>query len=183
MVMFGPYVLAVNPSVPAKTTQELIAYAKANPGKLAVANSGVGAPNHLTGVVVARALGLDWKYVPYRGGSAASRAVISGESQVIMNGTTATLPYVTGKQLVGLAVTGDRRLDALPDAPTFKEAGLAAHDAGTWQAVLTTAGSPPVLIERLNAELRKILAMPIFASGPSVLSSPQSAVPRPALPR
>ncbi|HZH07940.1 MAG TPA: tripartite tricarboxylate transporter substrate-binding protein, partial [Lautropia sp.] len=81
-------------------------------------------------------------------------------SQVIMNGTTATLPFVTAKQLVGLAVTGERRLDTLPDAPTFKEAGLPAEDAGTWQGVLTTAGSPPALIERLNEELRKILAQP-----------------------
>ncbi len=160
MVMFGPYVLAVSPTLPVKSVPELLAHAKANPGKVAVANSGVGAPNHLTGVVVAKAAGIDWKAVPYKGGSAASRAVISGESQVIFNGTTATLPFVTSKQLVGLAVTGDRRLDALPDAPTFKEAGLGASDAGTWQGILTTAGSPKPLIDRLNAELRKILAQP-----------------------
>lgn len=160
MVMFGPYVLAVHPSVPAKTVPELVAYAKANPGKLAVANSGVGALNHITSVALARGLGIDWKAVPYKGGAAASRAVVSGESTVIINGATATLPFVTSKQLVGIAVTGDARLPTLPEAQTFKEAKLPLADAGTWQAILTTGKTPPELVGRLNAELQKILAMP-----------------------
>ncbi|WP_341987227.1 tripartite tricarboxylate transporter substrate binding protein [Azorhizobium sp. AG788] len=163
MVMFGPYVLAINPSVPARTVPELIAYAKANPGKLAMANSGVGAVNHITAVMIAKALGIEWKNVPYKGGAAASRAVVSGESTVIINGSSATLPFVTNKQLVGLAVTGAERLKAAPDLPTFKEAGLPAADAGTWQGLLTTAGTPPATIAKLNGELRKILADPEIA--------------------
>lgn len=159
MVMFGPYVLAVNPSVPAKTPKELVDYAKANPNKLAVANSGVGAMNHITGVQVAKGLGIEWKAVPYKGGSAATKAVISGESQVIINGTTATLPFVTNNQLVGIAVTGDARLPNL-DIPTFKEAGFAAENAGTWQGLLTSGTTKPEMVQRLNAELQKILAMP-----------------------
>jgi tripartite-type tricarboxylate transporter receptor subunit TctC len=157
MVMFGPYVLAVHESVPVKSAQELIAYAKANPNKLAVANSGVGAANHITAVAMAKELGIQWKNVPYRGGAAASRAVVSGESGVIMNGSTATLPFVANKQLVGLAVTGTERVAGLP---TFKEVGLPGGDAGTWQGLLTTAGSPPALVARLNTEVTKILAMP-----------------------
>jgi tripartite-type tricarboxylate transporter receptor subunit TctC len=160
MVMFGPYVMAVHPSVPAKNVAELVAYAKANPGKLAVANSGVGALNHITAVALARGLGIEWKNVPYKGGSAASRAVVSGESTVIINGATATLPFVTNKQLVGIAVTGDARLPALPDVETFKEAKLPLADAGTWQGLLTTGKTPPEVVARLNAELQKILAMP-----------------------
>lgn len=160
MVMFGPYVLAVNPSVPAKTVPELVAYAKANPGKLAVANSGVGALNHITAVALARTLGIEWKNVPYKGGSAASRAVVSGESTVIINGVTATLPFVTSGQLVGIAVTGDKRLAALPNVETFKEAKLPLDDAGTWQALLTSGKTPPEVVAKLNAELQKILAMP-----------------------
>lgn len=163
MVMFGPYVLAINPSVPARTVPELIAYAKANPGKLAMANSGVGAVNHITAVMIAKALGIEWKNVPYKGGAAASRAVVSGESTVIINGSSATLPFVTNKQLIGLAVTGAERLKAAPDLPTFKEAGLPAADAGTWQGLLTTAGTPPATIAKLNGELRKILADPEIA--------------------
>jgi len=160
MVMFAPYVLAVNPSVPAKSVKELVDYAKANPGKLAVANSGVGALNHITGVTLAKNLGIAWKNVPYKGGSAASRAVVAGESTVIINGATATLPFVTSGQLVGIAVTGEERLKAAPDLPTFKEAGLPAAEAGSWQGILTTAGTPPALIERLNTELKTILAQP-----------------------
>lgn len=160
MVMFGPYVLAVNPSVPAKSVAELVAYAKANPGKLAVANSGVGALNHITAVALARNLGIEWKNVPYKGGSAASRAVVSGESTVIINGVTATLPFVTSGQLVGIAVTGDKRLPALPNVETFKEAKLPLDDAGTWQALLTSGKTPPEVVAKLNAELQKILAQP-----------------------
>ncbi|POR55226.1 Bug family tripartite tricarboxylate transporter substrate binding protein [Bosea psychrotolerans] len=157
MVMFGPYVLAVHESIPAKTAQELIAYAKANPNKLAVANSGVGAANHITAVSMAKELGIQWKNVPYKGGAAASRAVVSGESGVIINGSTATLPFVANKQLVGLAVTGEERVAGLP---TFKESGLPGGDAGTWQGILTTAGTPPAMIARLNAEIGKILETP-----------------------
>lgn len=160
MVMFGPYVLAVNPSVPVKSVKELVEYAKANPGKLAVANAGVGAVTHITAVMVAKGLGIQWKNVPYKGGAASTRAVVSGESSVIINGSSATLPFVTNKQLVGLAVTGDQRLSVAPDLPTFKEAGLPASDAGTWQGLLTTGGTPPAITARLNAELRKILADP-----------------------
>jgi tripartite-type tricarboxylate transporter receptor subunit TctC len=160
MVMFGPYVLAVNPSTELKSVKELTDYAKANPGKLAVATSGVGGMNHITSIQVAKGLGIDWKMVPYKGGSAASRAVVAGESNVIINGVTATLPFVTNKQITGLAVTGDERISSIPDVPTFKEAGLAAEGAGTWQGIMTTGGTPPEMVARLNSELQKILAMP-----------------------
>lgn len=160
MVMFGPYVLAVNPKTELKSVKELVDFAKANPNKLAVATAGIGAMNHITAVQVAKGLGIEWKTVPYKGGAAANTAVVSGESQVILNGTTATLPFVTNNQLVGLAVTGEARLANLPDAPTFKEAGLAAAEAGTWQGLLTSSKASPDVVKRLNAELQKILALP-----------------------
>ncbi|MFC5067256.1 Bug family tripartite tricarboxylate transporter substrate binding protein [Flaviflagellibacter deserti] len=160
MVMFGPYVLAVSPTSSITSVKTLVDYAKANPGKLAVATSGVGAMNHITAVQIAKGLGIEWKTVPYKGGSAASRAVVSGESQVIINGAPATLPFVTNKQLTGIAVSGDERIKSASDLPTFKEAGLAATDAGTWQGLLTTGGTPPATVARLNAELQKVLAMP-----------------------
>jgi tripartite-type tricarboxylate transporter receptor subunit TctC len=160
MVMFAPYVVAVHPSVPAKTFQELASYGKANPGKLAVANSGVGAVNHITGILVGKGAGIQWKAVPYKGGSAATRAVVAGESNVIINGATATQSFITSGQLQGVAVTGEKRMASLPDLPTFKELGLPAENAGTWQGVLTTAGTPQPMIDRLNAELHKILATP-----------------------
>lgn len=160
MIMFAPYVLAVHPSVPVKTVAEFIKYGKENPGKLTVANSGIGGINHIAALVVAKEKGITWKSIPYKGGSAASRAVVSGESNTIINGATATLPFVTSGQLVGLAVTGKARLKNVPDLPTFKEAGLAAAEYGTFQGLFTTAGSPPATVRRLNEELQKVLAQP-----------------------
>ena len=160
MVMFAPYVLATHPSLAVKSVDELIKYSAANPGKVTVANSGVGAGNHLAALVIAKDKGVNWKSVPYKGGAAASRAVVSGESQVIINGATATLPFVSNGQLVGLAVTGKNRLKNVPNLPTFRELGLPQQDAGTFQGILTTAGSPPEIVARLSEELRKILAQP-----------------------
>jgi tripartite-type tricarboxylate transporter receptor subunit TctC len=160
MLVFGSYILAVHPSVPVNTVADLVAYAKANPGKLAIANSGVGNTNHLTGILLAKYWGIDWKYVPYKGGAAAIRAVMANESNVIINSALATQSYVTQNQLRGLAVSGTKRLDALKSLPTFKELNLPAVDSGTWQGVMTTAGTPAPMVARLNAELKKILAMP-----------------------
>ncbi|WP_296519923.1 tripartite tricarboxylate transporter substrate binding protein [Rhodoplanes sp.] len=163
MIMFAPYVLAVAPQLPVKSVAELVAYAKANPGKVAVANSGIGGMNHVTPIRIGKALGIEWKNVPYRGGAAATRAVVSGESQVIFNGVSGSLQFVKNGQLVGLAVSGPARLASVPDLPTFDEAKLPAGDSGTWQGLMVTAGSPPELIAKLDAELRKILANPDIA--------------------
>jgi tripartite-type tricarboxylate transporter receptor subunit TctC len=160
MVMFGPYVLAVHETVPAKTAAELIAYAKANPGKLAVANSGVGGANHITALVMQKELGIQFKHVPYKGGAAATRAVVSGESGALINGASATLPFVINKQLIGLAVTGENRVPSSPDIPTFKEAKLPGSEFGTWQGIVVASGTPPAVIARLSAEIGKILATP-----------------------
>ncbi|GBD46938.1 Bug family tripartite tricarboxylate transporter substrate binding protein [Methylopila sp. Yamaguchi] len=161
MVMFSPYVLAVNPKLEGVTdVASLLAYAKANPGKLAVANSGIGGVNHITAVAMAKELGIQWKTVPYKGGAAATQAVVSGESKVIINGATATLPFVTNGQLKGLAVTGDERVAAAPDLPTFKEAKLPQPNVGSWQGLLTTAGSPPEKIAAVNAAVNEALKRP-----------------------
>ena len=160
MVMFAPYILAVHPSVPASNVEELIKYSKANPGKLVQATSGVGAANHLTGIQLARAWGIDWKFVAYKGGADAIRAVVSNESQIIINGATATQPFVVQNQLKGLAVSGEKRLDAIANLPTWKELKFPVIENGTWQGILTTAGSPKKIVDRLNAEIGKILALP-----------------------
>ncbi|MGO1078420.1 Bug family tripartite tricarboxylate transporter substrate binding protein [Inquilinus sp. CA228] len=163
MVMFVPYVLAVNKELPVTNAAELVDYAKANPGKLAVANSGIGGVNHITAVAMAKDLGIQWKTVPYRGGSAATQAVVSGESKVIINGATATLPFVANGQLRGIAVTGQDRIASAPDIPTFTEAKLPSADVGSWQGLLTTAGSPPALVDKLNQALGDILKKPEVA--------------------
>jgi len=160
MVMFSPYLFAVHPSVPAGTLQELIAYDKANPGKLNVGTSGVGSVQHLTALVIAKKYGLKWGIVPYRGGAAAIRAVVSNESNVIFNGALATLPFVVQSQLKGIAVSGEKKLPTVANLPTFKELGMPVVEAGSWQGFLASKGTPPAMVAKLNAELRKILEMP-----------------------
>ena len=157
MVMFSPYLFAVHPSVPAGTLQELIAYDKANPGKLNVGTSGVGSVQHLTALVIAKKYGLKWGIVPYRGGAAAIRAVVSNESNVIFNGALATLPFVVQSQLKGIAVSGEKKLPTVANLPTFKELGMPVVEAGSWQGFLASKGTPPAMVAKLNAELRKIL--------------------------
>lgn len=160
MLIYAPYILAVNPSVPARNAAELEAYAKANPTRVNVAHSGIGSANHLTSLMLAQHWGVDLTQVPYRGGAAALTAVTGGEAQMIINGATATQPFVTGGQLRGIAVTGQRRLNALPDVPTFSELRFPSPDNGTWQGVLVPAASPPALVARLEQALRAALAVP-----------------------
>ena len=160
MVMFSPYLFAVHPSVPVATFAELVAYDKANPGKLNVGNSGVGSIQHLLAIVIAKKYGLKWGMVPYRGGAPAIRAVVSNESNVIFNGALATLPFVTQGQLKGIAVSGDKRLPGVPNLPNFKELDMPIVEVGSWQGFLTSKGTPPAMAARLNDEIKKILAMP-----------------------
>jgi tripartite-type tricarboxylate transporter receptor subunit TctC len=164
MVMFSPYLLAVHPSVPASTFAELVAYSKANPGKLNIGNSGVGSIQHLTAIVIQKRRGIDWAHVPYRGGAAAIRAVVSNESNVLLNGALPTTPFVAQNQLKGIATSGDKRLAQLPDMPSFKEIDMPIVETGSWQGFLASKGTPTAMAVRLNAEMRKILAMPEIAN-------------------
>lgn len=163
MAMFSPYLFAVNPSVPVGTFAEIVAYDKANPGKLNVGNSGVGSIQHLLAIVIAKKYGLKWGMVPYRGGAPAVRAVVSNESNVIFNGALATMPFVTQGQLKGIAVSGDKRLPGVPNLPNFKELDMPIVEVGSWQGFLASKGTPPAMAARLNDELKKILAMPDVA--------------------
>jgi tripartite-type tricarboxylate transporter receptor subunit TctC len=163
MVMFSPYLFAVHPSVPVSTFAEIVAYDKANPGKLNVGNSGVGSIQHLLAIVIAKKYGLKWGMVPYRGGAPAVRAVVSNESNVIFNGALATLPFVTQGQLKGIAVSGDKRLPGVPNLPNFKELDMPIVEVGSWQGFLASKGTPPAMAARLNDEMKKILAMPDIA--------------------
>jgi tripartite-type tricarboxylate transporter receptor subunit TctC len=163
MISFAPYVLAVHPSAPVSSVAELVAHAKANPGKVPFGNAGIGVANHISAVQLEKNWGVQFKHVPYRGGADAIKGTVSGESQVILNGATATASFVAQGQLKGLAVSGDRRVESIKDLPSFKELGVIPADVGSWQGLLTTAGTPAALQARLNAELNKILAMPDIA--------------------
>ena len=160
MISFSPYLLAVNPKLGVKTVAELLEFGKKNPDKLVFAHAGVGSGNQIVGLELAKHWGLKWVTVPYKGGSAAINAVLAGEANVIVNGSTATLPYVKNNQLVALAVTGDKRFESLPNVPTYGELKLPAADSGSWQGVLVASGTPAPVIAKLNAEINAILKDP-----------------------
>src|SRR5262245_6479254 len=156
MVSYSPHVLAVHPSLPVKDVKELIAYAKANPGKLNFANSGTGGAPHLAGVEFAARTGVQWAYIPYKGGSAAVTDVIAGNANVLFNGMLATYPSVKAGRLKGLAVSGAQRVPSAPELPTVAET-LPGFETGSWQGVLAAAGTPRDIVAKLNAGLIRIL--------------------------
>lgn len=160
MLIYAPYIMAVHPGVPARNGAELAAYAKANPGRINFAHSGVGALNHLTALVVVQHWGGEVTEVFYRGGMLGIQAAATGESQMIVNGATATLPFVKDGRLRAIAVTGPQRLADLPDVPTFAELGWPAAEAGIWQGLLAPARTPQPAIARLHRAFADALQAP-----------------------
>ena len=162
MLIFAPYILAAHPSLPVASAAELVSFAKAQPAKLNVAHSGIGAANHLTALILAQHWGAAGAatMVPYRGGSAALAAAASGEANLIVNGATATQPFVQNGSLRGIAVSGPRRLPAFPDLPSFAELGWPAVESGTWQGALLPGATPAPVVARWEAELRALFARP-----------------------
>jgi tripartite-type tricarboxylate transporter receptor subunit TctC len=157
MVSYSPHVLAVHPSVPVSNVKELVAYAKANPGKMNFANSGTGGAPHLAGVDFAARTGVNWAYIPYKGGSAAVVDVIAGNSNVLFNGMLATYPSVKGGRLKGIAVSSAERVPSAPELPTLVESGLPGFVTGSYQGLLGAAGTPRDVVTKLNAEVARIL--------------------------
>ena len=154
-----PQVLAVHTSVPAHTIKELVAYAKANPGKL---NYGtvIGTPPHLSGEMFKRLTGADIVFVPYKGATQATTDVLTGQMNMTFEGATGIMPYLKSGQLRALAVTSPQRLAELPDVPTMIEAGYPGMPPDAWQAIVAPAGTPPDIVAKLNAAVNEGLANP-----------------------
>ena len=160
MISYSPHVLGVHPSFPANNVRELIALAKAKPGTLNFAMSGVGSAQHLAGVEFALRTGVQWTYVPYKGGSAAIADVVAGHADVLFNGMLGVYPFMKAGKLKALAISAPKRLAAMPDLPTIAEAGLPGFETGSWQGVLAPAGTPRPIVDKLNAEITRILGTP-----------------------
>ena len=157
MVSYSPHVLAVNPAVQVKDVKELIAMAKAYPGKLNFAVSGIGGAPHLAGIEFAQRMGLDWTYIPYKGGADAITGVIGGQAHVLFNGMLATWPHVTGGRLKALAISSAQRVPAAPETPTVAEQGLPGFETGSYQGIVGPIGIPRETVAKLNSELVKVL--------------------------
>jgi len=156
MVSYSPHVLAVHPSVPVNTVKELIDYAKANPGKLNFAISGIGGAPHLAGIEFAQRTGVSWTYIPYKGGSQAVVDVVAGQANVLFNGMLATWPSVTGGRLKALAISSAKRVASAASTPTVAET-LPGFETGSFQGVVAAAGTPPEIVAKLNAEFARVL--------------------------
>ena len=158
MVSYSPHVLAVHPSVPVKDLKELIAMAKAQPGKLNFAISGIGGAPHLAGIEFAQRTGVQWTYIPYKGGSDAVAAVAAGQADVLFNGMLATWPTVQGGRMRALAISSAQRVPSAPDTPTVAEQGLAGFETGSFQGVVGPAGMARDTVAKLNVELTRALS-------------------------
>jgi tripartite-type tricarboxylate transporter receptor subunit TctC len=158
MIGHAPTSLVVHPSFPAKTVAELIAYARANPGKVNFGSAGVGTVSHVTGEYFARSAGIKLVHIPYKGTSPALSDLLGGHIPMAFAPIPATHANVQAGLLRALAVTSKTRNDLLPEVPTLIEAGLAQFDASLYYGLVAPAGTPRPIIERLNRELRAALA-------------------------
>lgn len=158
----GYGVMVVQPSFPAKTLGDFIAYARANPGRLRMGSAGVGTPQHLYGEMFKQMCGIDMLHVPYRGGGRALADLLGGHVQVMFDTLVTSIAYVRSNELRALAVTAPGRVEVLPDVPAVAEV-VAGYQADGWQGLAAPAGTPGAIIDRLNQQINAALADPKFA--------------------
>jgi len=162
MITRGHLLLAVSPSLPFNSVAELVAYAKANPGKLLNASSSNGSPGHVGGELFKYMTGTEIVHVPYKGGATAIQDLIAGRVQVMFESLNSIAPHAHSKSVKALAVGSDHRSAAFPDLPTIAEAGVPGYEAGTWTGVIAPAGLPRPIVDKLNAAINKAITMPNF---------------------
>ena len=156
----APNLLIVNPKVPASTVQEFIALAKKQPGKLTIGSSGIGTSPQMTGELFRRRAGIDLLPVPYKGGPEATAALLGGQIDSLFAITSTALPHIAAGRVRALAVTSRARSPLLPNVPTVAESGMPGFEAVTWFGFAVPTGTPRPIIDRLNVEIVKALAMP-----------------------
>ena len=160
MVLEYSHVLVANPNVAAKDAKELIALAKANPGKLNFASGGNGATNHISGEWFKRNAGVDIVHVPYKGNGPAITDLLADRVQLLFTSTGPVEAHLKSGKLKAIAVTGSSRLTSLPDVPTVAENAIPGYQFKLWYGLVAPAGTPRAIVDRLNAELRKTMASP-----------------------
>lgn len=160
LVATSSFMLAVNPSVPVKTVQDLINLAKASPGKLTYASAGTGSSLHMAGELFKHATGTDLLHVPYKGTGPAMTDLVSGRVQLVFSTMPPVLPQVKLGKLRAIAVTTIKRAAAAPDVPTIAESGVKGFNVSNWQGVLAPAKTPAALVKKLNADILASLKLP-----------------------
>jgi tripartite-type tricarboxylate transporter receptor subunit TctC len=170
LVTTGYMLLAVSPKTDFLSVKQLIEFAKKNPGKLFNASSSNGSPGHVSGELFKHMTGTDIVHVPYKGGAPAIADLISGQVQLMFESTNSIAPHVRAGRVRALAVTGVKRSLSLPDVPTLIEAGVPGYEVNAWSGIITTAGVPRPVLDKLNAAVNKAIVEPtvkerLFAMG------------------
>jgi tripartite-type tricarboxylate transporter receptor subunit TctC len=160
MLTRAPQVIAARSTLPANTLQELIAYAKANPGKLNYASSGNGSIQHIAGELLKQLTGTSITHIPYRGAGPAVQDLMAGTVDLFITTPASVLSQIQSGRLKALAVTSAKRLPSLPNVPTAAEAGLKGYELDSWFALYGPAGMPPEIVQQLNTEVAKVLQSP-----------------------
>jgi len=158
LMAVSPYLLVVNPAVPAKTLKELVALAKERPGKLNYASAGVGSTTHLAMEMLKAVSGTYMLHIPYNGNGPAGTAVVGGQVEILFGSLPALLPHAKSGRVRSLAVGTPKRSPSLPEVPTVAESGYPGFDASLWLALVAPAGTPQPIIERVNKELVALIA-------------------------
>ena len=153
------FLLVVHPSVPAKSVQELVAYAKAHPGELNFGSSGTGSPQHLGGLLLQQLAGIKMNHVPYKGAAPAVADLLAGRIQVWIGAANSLLPHIRAGKLRGLATAASQRFVSLPEMPTVAEAGVPGYSLYPWLGLFVPAKTPPEIVSAINRETRRILAL------------------------
>jgi tripartite-type tricarboxylate transporter receptor subunit TctC len=160
LVATVPIIVVVHPSLPVHNPRDLIAYSKANPGKLNLASPGAATLTRLSGEMFKQAAGVDWVTVHYKGGAPAVADLLGGQSHIMFANISDVITQVKAGRLRALAVTGARRSAIAPELPTLAESALPGFEISTWQAVVAPAGTPRDVIQRLNTEIVRAMALP-----------------------
>jgi tripartite-type tricarboxylate transporter receptor subunit TctC len=158
MISYSPHMLMTTTKLPVSTTEELIAYAKQRPGKLNYP-TGLGGAPHLAGLMFAQRAGINWVYVPTKGGASSVAAMMAGEGDAMFLGMLQSLPHVSAGRLKLIAISSEKRLSTHPNVPTVAET-FPGFVTGSWQGILAPARTPPEIVSRLNAEIARILKLP-----------------------
>ena len=167
-----PLVLEVHPSTGIKSLKDFIARARAEPGKLSYASAGSGTPQHLAGEIFGKAIGAKLTHIPYRGAGPALNDVVGGQVPAMFDIVGSSLQHIQAGKLVPLAVSSAQRTPALPQVPTFAEAGLAGFELTGWHGIAVRSGTPPAIVARLNATLNAIFKVPAFRARWEALGTP-----------
>ena len=170
LVAIAPLIMTANNNLPVKNAKELIAYAKANPGKISFGSSGIGAAAHLTTELFKQTAGVDMVHIPYKGTAGALADLMGGNLQILVDTPSALMPHVRGGKIKAIAMFSSKRLGGASEVPTMAEAGGPPLEAATWVMFLAPAGTPREIVSRLSAEVAKAVGSPGIKSRFEALS-------------